>query len=122
MGKFCVNLHIDYNGHNSESVKIIEKMESSGFEPGSAEMMKLMSEEEGAAMVRFENRVIEALRPNFFDLPIIIVALRSLAAALEGVIENLEDKEFSAGMMEKLRSLEETMDIMTIRKKAPARD
>ena len=116
MGKFSVNLNIEYDGHNSESFKIIEKTKSSGFEPGSAEMMKLTVEEEGAAMVRFENRVIEALRPNFFDLPIIIVALRSLAAALEGVIENFEDKEFSAAMMEKVRFLEETTDIMTIRK------
>lgn len=116
MGKFRVNLNIDHNGHNSEALKIIEKIESSGFEPESAEMMKLMTEEEGAAMVRFENRVIEALRPNLFDLPIIIVALRSLAAALEGVIENIEDKELSAGMMKKVRFLEETTDIMTIRK------
>ena len=114
MGKFSVNLNIDYNGHNSEALKIIEKMESSGLEPESAEMMKLMSEEEGAAMVRFENRVIEALRPNFFDLPIIIVGLRSLAAALEVVIENIEDQELSAEMMKEVRFLEETTDIRAV--------
>lgn len=114
MAVSTIKLRINYDPTTSEAIKSLEILKNSKNEVGSEEYLKEMVEEEGKMIAGFEEKILDAVKVNYYDLPYIITALRVLAIALEEGIDKDEDEQFAKGMKGKLKFLEKITDIITV--------
>ena len=110
-----IRINISHDPRDGESAKVLEKLMKIENKVGSDEYISEMIRGEGKLIAGFEQRIVDAIGVNYYDLPFIVVALRALAFALEqGIEAEGEDEWLIKGMKEKLEILEKITEITTV--------